>query len=71
MRKILALVLAALFCLVAVAEVPAYEDIEFPEVLPGGIIMADDSFDYSYDDMTQHPVLAGAEVQRHHQVLRR
>lgn len=54
MRKILALVLAALFCLVAVAEVPAYEDIEFPEVLPGGIIMADDSFDYSYDDMTQH-----------------
>ena len=53
MRKLLALVLAALFCLVAVAEVPDFEDIEFAEVLPGGIVHLED-LDYSYDDMSKH-----------------
>ena len=40
-------------CLVAVAEVPDFEDIEFAEVLPGGIVHLED-LDYSYDDMSKH-----------------
>ncbi len=52
-RKILALVLALMMMsAVALADVPAFEDIVFPDSLPSGIVFADDTFDYSYDDMT-------------------
>jgi len=52
-RKILALVLALMMMsAVALADVPAFEDIVFPENMPSGIIFADDTCDYSYDDLT-------------------
>ena len=52
-RKILALALALMMVsAVALADVPAFEDIVFPDSLPSGIIFADDTFDYSYDDLT-------------------
>ncbi|MBQ8954587.1 MAG: extracellular solute-binding protein, partial [Clostridia bacterium] len=52
-RKILALALALMMLsAAALADVPAYEDIVFPDVLPSGIVFPDDTFDYSYDDMT-------------------
>lgn len=57
-RKLLALVLALMMVsAVALADVPAFEDIVFPDSLPSGIIFADETYDYSYDDLaTQYPV---------------
>ena len=52
--KLLALALALMFAFAAMAEVPAFEDIVFPEVLPGGIILDAEGLDYSYDDLSVH-----------------
>lgn len=53
MRKLLALVVALMMVsAVALADVPAFEDIVFPDAMPSGIIFADDTYDYSYDDMS-------------------
>ncbi len=38
----------------ALAGVPAFEDIQFPENPSTGIFLADGTIDYSYDDMSQH-----------------
>ena len=55
-RKVLSLAIALMMALtaVALADVPAFEDIEFPDGLPGGLYLCDeDTFDYSYDDLTE------------------
>lgn len=58
-RKLLALVVALMLVSgVALAGVPAFEDIAFPETLPPGIVFADDSYDYSYDDLTAQYTLS-------------
>lgn len=52
-RKLLSLLLVLmLFVPAALAELPAFDDIEFPANMPPGIIDGKD-FDYSYDDMTE------------------
>ena len=51
-RKLLALVMALmLMSAAALADVPAFEDIVFPDSLPSGIIFADDTL-YDYDDLS-------------------
>jgi len=58
-RKLLALVVALMMMsAVALADVPAFEDIVFPDVLPAGIIHADETYDYSYDDLSVNYALS-------------
>ena len=52
-RKLFALLLAVmLFAPAALAEVPAFDAIEFPANMPAGIVDGKE-FDYSYDDLTE------------------
>lgn len=55
-RKVLCLVIALMMAIsaVALADVPAFEDIVFPDALPAGMYLADElGLDYSYDDLTE------------------
>jgi putative aldouronate transport system substrate-binding protein len=52
-RKLVALLLALLLVTpAALAAVPAFDDIDFPDNMPAGIIDGS-GFDYSYDDLTE------------------
>lgn len=55
MKKSLALLVAVMLLvpMAAFADVPAFEDIQFPDNVPSGIYMDAASLDYSYDDLTE------------------